>query len=227
MNPMKQSTDSTLVRVPARRPRKGEVMVTGVGLQIPDALDFGVWEQVGHRIVHVANSSAWCLGDWLVYGQHRYTERYRQVVAAVNLDYQTLRNYAWVARRFELARRRPEVSFQHHAEVAAAAPADQDRWLDLAVAGRWSRNELRRNIRAGRGEQVGNGAGAGAGTVHAGSQAPRRPAPASSEPVALELARLASADRIARWRDAARQDGRALPEWIVTTLDQGATQLLE
>jgi hypothetical protein len=204
--------DQTPARDPSQRPKIRQVMVTGVGLQIPDSIAFDAWEQVGHKIANVVNCSAWCLGDWLVYGQYKYAERYRRVVATVNLDYQTLRNYAWVARRFDLERRRPQLSFQHHAEVAAAGAQDQDRWLDLAEAGRWSRNELRRNVRAER-----TGAGAGA-TASAGRSVMAGPGEGDAA-----LPRLAiEAERVARWRDAAKLAGRALDEWIVTTLDANA-----
>jgi hypothetical protein len=177
-------------------------MVTSVGLQIPEAMDFGTWEQVGLKIVRIAESSSWCLGDWLVYGQYKYSDRYRRVIAAANLDYQTLRNYAWVARRFALSRRREELSFQHHAEVAALNAEDQDRWLDLAEEGNWSRNELRRNVRASR---------------------------ASAQPLdpAVALPRLiVPAEHIARWREAAEQVNRDFEEWIVMTLDERAMQAL-
>lgn len=182
--------------------RQRQVMVTRVGLQIPDALDIRTWEQVGRKISAVANCSAWCLGDWLVYGQYKYGERYRSVAVAVNLDFQTLRNYAWVARRYELACRRENLSFQHHAEAAAVPVADRERWLDLAEEHRWSRNELRRNIRAGR-------------------SGPPQPATDPTLP-RLNIA----ADRLARWRDAAQRLNRDLEDWIVMTLDHGAQQAL-
>ena len=41
------------------------------------------------------------------------------------LDYQTLRNYAWVARRFAMSRRRDTLSFGHHAEVPALPEPEQ------------------------------------------------------------------------------------------------------
>ena len=59
---------------------------------------------------------------------------------ATGLDYQTLREYGVVARRFEWSRRRDNLSFQHHAEVCALTGAEQDRWLDLAAPNRWSRS---------------------------------------------------------------------------------------
>ena len=111
---------------------------------------FGFWGRI-------ADSSAWCLGDWLIYGQHLYADRYRHAVAMAGLDYQTLRNYAWIARKFEPARRRAGLAFQHHVEVAALPPQVQDHWLDLAENFRWSRNELRKQIRDSEapGEKIG------------------------------------------------------------------------
>ncbi|MEY9863005.1 hypothetical protein ABH935_008654 [Catenulispora sp. GAS73] len=199
--------DQLAVSKPDRVPnqqgaRRRQVMVTSLGLQIPDALDITAWEQVGHKISAIANCTAWCLGDWLVYGQYKYGERYRAVAAAVNLDFQTLRNYAWVARRYELESRREHLSFQHHAELAAVPPEAREHWLDLAEEHHWSRNELRRNLRA-----------------------TRTATPPAPTPTALPQLSIA-ADRIARWRDAARRLGRGLEDWIVLTLDDGAEQAL-
>jgi hypothetical protein len=57
----------------------------------------------------------------------------------VYVVYQTLRNYAVVARRLKLSRRRDNLSFQHHAEVCALGFEEQDRWLDLAAESPWRR----------------------------------------------------------------------------------------
>lgn len=189
-------------RAPAHRGSPGRIMVTRVGLEFPAALEFGAWEQAGVKIARIADSSAWCLGDWLIYGQHIYADRYRQAVAMAGLDYQTLRNYAWVARRFELSRRRERLSFQHHAEVAALPAAEQDLWLDRAEQGAWSRNELRRTIRAD-----------------------RRPEQAALERPMLPRLSLA-AEQVAKWQEAAERGSQALADWIVATLDSGALRAL-
>lgn len=94
------------------------------------------------------SSSAWCLGDWLAYGQAAFSGRYRDALGQTSLDYQTLRNYAWVARRFPVSRRRDTLSFGHHAETAALPGPEQDFWLRKAAGQRWSRNQLRQEIRA-------------------------------------------------------------------------------
>jgi hypothetical protein len=178
-------------------------MVTRVGLDLPPVLDFGTWEQAGLKIARIADSSAWCLGDWLIYGQNRFPDRYRRAVSAAGLDYQTLRNYAWVARKFELGRRREQLSFQHHAEVAALTEEDQDRWLAAAEEHGWSRNELRTTIRASR-QQLD-----------------------SASAVAVPLPKLSpSVERVARWREAAELSSQGLEDWIMMTLDEGASHIL-
>ncbi|MEU8652069.1 LmbU family transcriptional regulator [Streptomyces sp. NPDC048737] len=112
------------------------------------------WERIGASLRELTNSSAWWLADWLIFGEAAYgLRRYREAIERTGLDYQTLRNYAWVARRFEHHRRRDSLSFAHHAEVTRLSPPEQDYWLRRAEQQKWSRNELRRAVRAGLAEQ--------------------------------------------------------------------------
>ncbi|KAA2264690.1 LmbU [Solihabitans fulvus] len=179
-------------------------MATRVGLQFPDGLQFEDWQDAGPKIFRVATSSAWCLGDWLVYGQERYDNRYRRAIDAAGLDYQTLRNYAWVARRFDISRRRSDLSFQHHAEVASLPTAEQDRWLDLAQQHKWSRNHLRKQLRGGPAEVA------------------ELPPSVSALP-RLQVAR----ERLDGWRRAAEESGSELEHWVLAALDRAAAQALE
>ena len=106
-----------VVAGPPRRSEPGHLVVPRMGLEFPRQLPFEAWLVVGSQLAAAA-SSAWCLGDWLAYGQAACAGRYRDAVELTGLDYQTLRNYAWVAGRFELSRRRDTLSFGHHAGVA-------------------------------------------------------------------------------------------------------------
>ncbi|MEU8803872.1 hypothetical protein [Spirillospora sp. NPDC048819] len=60
----------------------------------------------------------------------------------------TLRNYAWIARRFPVSRRRDTLTLQHHAEVAALSDHEQERWLDRAEQEQWPVLRLRTSLRA-------------------------------------------------------------------------------
>jgi hypothetical protein len=160
------------------------------------------WKALGVKITLYSEATRWWLGDWLTFGQMKYGRRYKEGVALTGLDYQTLRNYAVVARRFELSRRRDNLSFQHHAEVCALPNDDQDFWLDIAGDNRWSKTELRRRLRA----------------------APKSMPMPVEEARALRL--VLEPHRERRWREAAMQSDSALEAWIVRVLDEAAIAAL-
>src|SRR5689334_13537181 len=64
-------------------PKSDPILTTRVGLRIPDGVTFDGWERAGTHLSRIIDSSAWCLGDWLVFGQRRYQDRYRRAVDAV------------------------------------------------------------------------------------------------------------------------------------------------
>jgi hypothetical protein len=111
-------------------------------------MSFDKWLGVGSYLSSIFSSSAWCLGDWLVYGEATFNGRYHDAITLTSLDYQTLRNHAWVARAFPLSRRRDTLSFTHHAEVAALTEPEQDFWLRKAEEHGWSAKRLRREVKA-------------------------------------------------------------------------------
>jgi hypothetical protein len=174
-----------------------------VGLRFSSNLTYDSWERAGVQLSRILDSSAWCLGDWLICGQENYADRYVRAIKVAGLDYQTLRNYAWVARRFELHRRREMLSFQHHAEVAALSTAEQDRWLDRAEKAAWSRNELRRQLRLSRRDE--------------------QPSP---KPTSLIPRLPVAQERVERWRAAARRSNDPFASWIVGILDRAAEDAL-
>jgi hypothetical protein len=178
----------------------GAAMPLRLGMRFSRGLRFEQWVAIGRRVADRADASLWWLGDWLVFGSRMYGPRYERGIQLTGLDYQTLRNYAMVARRFELSRRRDTLSFHHHAEVCALTSDQQDRWLDRAEAEGWSRNELRRRLRVDRETK------------------------ASSASTAVRVT--VDPDTEARWRHAAKLSGSDLESWIVSTLDEAAGGVL-
>ncbi|GAA4547270.1 hypothetical protein GCM10023192_63850 [Amycolatopsis samaneae] len=178
--------------------------MTGVGLSIPADLSFEGWERAGRQLSGIVDSSSWWLGDWLVYGKKHYTDRYRRAIRAAGLQYQTLRNYAWVARRFDLGRRRARLSFQHHAEVASLPAEEQDFWLDRAEQAMWTTKQLRGQVREERVE--------GDGDRKQATSAVRR----------IEV----PDNRFVWWRRAADHSGVDFDNWVTAMLDRAAEQAL-
>lgn len=180
--------------------------MSGVGLQIPAGLSFEDWAKAGRQLSGIVDSSAWWLGDWLVFGKTTYSDCYQLAIQGAGLRYQTLRNYAWVARRFDLSRRRAKLTFQHHAEVASLPVEEQDRLLDQAERELWTTKQLRNAIRQGRGDDM---------------VEPVEPVlgPASSR---IDVPR----HRVGVWRKAADCVGVDFDHWVLTMLDRAATEVL-
>lgn len=176
----------------------GEFVTRRTSLSLPEGVPMEAWKRLGRNIFVISEASAWWLGDWLVYGQRNYPDRYKKAIEETSLDYQTLRNYAWVARKFPPARRRENLSFQHHAEVAGVPEPQQERWLAEAEAGGWSRNELRARLRAAALGEGGRG-----------------------DPVVYVRLK-AHNERKEQWQQAADSSGMALMDWIAAILDDAA-----
>ncbi|MBM7774423.1 hypothetical protein JOD54_004627 [Actinokineospora baliensis] len=176
------------------------------GLLLPQGMPFDVWQRVGDCVLLAVGSLSWWVGDWLVFGEHTYGDRYQAAIAQTSLEYQTLRNYAWVARKFPMARRRDALSIGHHSEVAALTEPEQDAWLTRAERLGWSRNELRRRLKA---------------AVSAAVRGPAQGRAAPERSVSLAV----SAQQHDRWQAAAEQVNCPVADWIVDTLDRAAGRI--
>ena len=177
--------------------------VSRSALYIQHGLEYEDWVRVGRQVAVVADSAAWWIGDWLNYGRQAYGRRYKAAIASTGLDYQTLRNYAWVASRFPVSRRRDRLSFGHYAELASLSDTAQDAWLSQCVTEGWTRSELRRRIRLER------------------RRVSERPEPAT--PIPLTVA----PQRHRRWASAAAAAGKPLEEWIAEIVDHAARDVLD
>ena len=108
------------------------------------------WVEQGRCLGAIGRGSAWWIGDWVRYGSSRYGDKYAAAARVTGYDEHSLMNMAYVASRFEPSRRRPGLSFSHHAELAGLAPDDQELWLDRAEAGGLSVRALRSELRKAR-----------------------------------------------------------------------------
>src|ERR687892_567221 len=110
-------------------------------------MSFSGWLDYGRRLGVMGRSAGCWIGDWLSYGNHVFGERYVRASRITGYDAQTLMNMAYVASRFDFARRRGKLSWSHHAEIAALEPEEQDHWLTKAEEDRLSVRCMREGIR--------------------------------------------------------------------------------
>ena len=132
----------------AGRPPAAEL--THVGWLPGKEIGLAEWSAVGRRLGEIGRCSQWWLGDWIHYGNARFGERYTRAVKLTGYDAQSLMNMVYVASRFDISRRRENLSWSHHAAVAALEPDSQEYWLQRATADKLSVADLRAELRGRR-----------------------------------------------------------------------------
>ncbi|MGH3273208.1 MAG: LmbU family transcriptional regulator [Streptosporangiaceae bacterium] len=186
------------------------IKISRRGLRFPQKLSFERWINIGQHLSDISSSSAWCLGDWLAYGETAFTGRYRSAIEQTSLDYQTLRNYAWVAKRFSLSRRQETLSFGHHAEVAALPEPEQDFWLRKAELFHWSVKHLRHEVRTSLRERA----------IGCHSQPEAISGKRQARPPETGLNIQITSDKLAACEAAAQGIGLSLEQWVALALEQ-------
>jgi hypothetical protein len=194
------------------RPLASGVQLHKSGLLFTREQSLGMWEKLGANLLSFADSSAWWIADWLVYGESTFRDRYVEAIKRTSLSYQTLRNYTWAARRFPLSRRRHSLSFSHHLEVAGLEQPQQDYWLRKAEELGWSRNKLRGQVRSSQ-------------LVHQGESEPPDSLGAEAAPTARLLRLQLSAEDLTTLERAASTAGEPVETWATEMLRRAAAEL--
>jgi hypothetical protein len=101
---------------------------------------------IGKVLGQINHCTKWKLGDWLRFGNERkWGEMYDQAVQ-FGFSYQSARDAVCLASDFPLSRRRDNLSWSHHREVASLDPFVADRLLDEATTKGWAVKKLRRQV---------------------------------------------------------------------------------
>lgn len=108
---------------------------------IEELVDLVAWTRL------TETAAKFWLGDLLAYGEDEFGETYTQALEMTGYAMQTAKNIVWVARAVASPRRREDLSFEHHAEVAPLTPAKQTEWLAKAADDNLTRDEMRSQIR--------------------------------------------------------------------------------
>jgi N6-adenosine-specific RNA methylase IME4 len=123
------------------------VELSATGLTFTQDVTYDEWSAIGERLQFIGKAVQFWIGDWIRYGEHRFGEKYAQAVEATGYEEKTLRNAVYVAEHVDLSRRRDNLGFSHHSEVASLKPAAQEALLDLAEENELTVRELRDEVR--------------------------------------------------------------------------------
>ncbi len=124
---------------------------TPVSLTLNDGLSVQQWAEIGAALYRRGQSMTWWLADWAAFGERKYG-KLKQFCEVNEINHGTMRNLAAVASSVQLSRRRDNLSFSHHVEVAPLKPKEQSKWLAIAVREKLSVSELRKRIRLAQAE---------------------------------------------------------------------------
>jgi len=120
--------------------------LTETSLVIQKDISFDEWMRIGNFLKQVNKCVLWWLGDWLNFGEHKYGEKYSQALDETDYSYSSLSGASWVCNKIEICRRRQNLSWGHHAEVAALPEKKQEFFLDKALDVKLSVMGLRKLI---------------------------------------------------------------------------------
>jgi hypothetical protein len=123
---------------------------SGLWLNLPEDMAMQDWAQLGSRLCRAEHVMKWWLGDWAAFGVKKYG-KLKEFADTNGFDYGTLRNLAYVSASVELSRRRDNVEWSKHAEVAPLPAKEQEKWLARTEKEELPVAELRRRIRQDRG----------------------------------------------------------------------------
>jgi hypothetical protein len=182
--------------LPGRRMDGGEIRVetqtpwefTEVGLVVLPDISWDEWTALWGTVRGLHRKALFFLGDALVAGERAFGEQYAQVLTD-EYAAETHRVAQWVCSRIEPARRRPNLSFSVHREVASLPAADQDRLLDQAETGGWHTKDMREAVGAIKGRAGGRRNAAtvgGQSTTPDPEQASYAPPARAAEAVSIE-----------------------------------------
>jgi hypothetical protein len=138
--------DSSIFRDPLDLLKQHEYLGR-TALDLPPSLPYDQYVQLGWRLRERHDETVWWIAEWILFGERVHGSTYSQAAEILGLSPDTLKNYVSTAHRVPRERRREELKFGHHTEVASLEPADQTVWLDKAVTNGWTRAELRSHLR--------------------------------------------------------------------------------
>jgi N6-adenosine-specific RNA methylase IME4 len=126
-------TDAIVVRDGGDTLRLGAFTLAKTGLVVDGTPTIAEWEQCGIVLRRIEGAVQFWIGDWVNYGETAWRKKYDDAEQITGLEHQTLKNYAFVARAVESSRRRDDLSFSIHAEVAPLTPRQQSAILERAA----------------------------------------------------------------------------------------------
>jgi hypothetical protein len=133
----------------------GPFTMTPTGIVVTSDPTLDEWNAATTWAQRTEKASPWWVADLIEYGERVFGEKYSQALDCTDYTEQALKDITYVARNVAPSRRRHDVSFSHHREVAALPPTKQDEWLHRAWDKGLTVQALRHQIKVAKAQESG------------------------------------------------------------------------
>ena len=123
---------------------------TATGIVFDDALCHPEWDELGKKLTSMSKILGFYIGDWINFGVTAFGDKYKEALATTGIPYNTLKNYASVAKRVKPDQREKSLGFEFHSSVAKFKSFEQKKWLLMATTHNLSLRRFRKSIKLGR-----------------------------------------------------------------------------
>jgi hypothetical protein len=124
--------------------------LTPRALDLPIEIEWDSYYALGSFLGELKSRGNFYLGDWLIFGESTFGERFAQAGEATGLSEQTLLRVMTICRNVPPSRRNVHLSWSVHACVAGLGAREQKTWLKRAEEHGWGYSELRKAMQAAR-----------------------------------------------------------------------------
>jgi len=140
---------SKLATVDPKQITIGGFTFTETGVSVNGAPSFGDYQGASDFATRAVKASSWWIADLLRYADTRddWRAKLEAVMDHTELAEETVKNLKWVGEKVPPARRRADVAFSLHTEVAPLSGPEQTEWLEQAAEKGWTQRELRHAIK--------------------------------------------------------------------------------
>lgn len=128
-------------------------IITLTSLDLNQAIDYEAYASLGAMLGVFDRATKWWIGDWLMYGEDRFPDRYPQAALLTGLSEHTLMQRVTTARAIPSRRRRHLVNYSVHVEVRKLPPREQTKWLRYAEDHSSTVSEIRAALKGTRTEE--------------------------------------------------------------------------
>jgi hypothetical protein len=121
--------------------------ISPTGLVLPDSMRYEEWAAIGQVLRRTSSQVQWAIGDWLLYGEHKFGEMYVQAADMTGYDQGYLRHLTRASKAIPSVMRHHNLGHSYYVAVALTDLSDEDKEELLKAAQNLNRDPFRKLVK--------------------------------------------------------------------------------